>query len=128
MEDWFEQPRILDVAALKSKIVFSSSMAFLVFYITCPDEKAAQNIAQHLLEGRLVACANTFPVKSAYWWQGAMQCDGEWVCIAKTAQNREVEVETAVLKAHPYDLPCIMRFEARANAAYEQWIENETVG
>lgn len=116
------------VQAFKSKTVPFSSMAFLVFYITCPDEKAAQNIAEHLLRGRLVACANIFPIGSMYWWQGAIQRDGEWVCIAKTAQNRAADVEIAVLKVHPYDLPCIMRFEARANAAYEQWIENETVG
>jgi periplasmic divalent cation tolerance protein len=97
-------------------------MPFLVFYITCPTEKSAHDLAQHLLERRLVACANVFPISSAYWWQGAIQQEGEWVCIAKTMKSGERQVEAAVLGIHPYEVPCVMRFEARANAAYEEWI------
>lgn len=99
-----------------------ATMPFLVFYITCPDEPTAYSTAQHLLEHRLVACANIFPIASAYWWQGAIQREGEWVCIVKTGKGWEEKVEAAVQRIHPYEVPCIMRFEARANAAYEQWI------
>jgi len=103
-------------------------MPFLVFYITCPDEPSAQHIAQHLLERRLVACANVFPISSAYWWQGAIQREGEWVCIVKTTKAYEEKVEAAVLGIHPYEVPCVMRFEARANAAYEQWVDKVDEG
>ena len=97
-------------------------MAFLVFYITHPDEATARSISETLLEQRLIACANVFPIQSAYWWEGAVQQDGEWVSILKTRLDLEQALEQAILAIHPYETPCVMRFEAKANAAYEEWV------
>lgn len=99
-------------------------MAFLLFYITHPDETTARRVSGHLLERHLAACANIFPIASAYWWAGAIQQEGEWVSVVKTTRALEAAVEAEVLKIHPYEMPCIMRFEARANADYEKWIED----
>lgn len=98
-------------------------MAFLIFYITYPDEATAQRISNQMVERRLAACANSFPIQSAYWWQGDVQREGEWVTILKTPLELENALEKAILAVHPYETPCIMRLEARANAAYEQWVE-----
>ncbi|MCC6459994.1 MAG: divalent-cation tolerance protein CutA [Saprospiraceae bacterium] len=97
-------------------------MPFLVFYVTCPDEDTARNISQHLLQQRLVACANMFPISSAFWWDGAIQQDREWVALLKTQLALEAALEAEIQGLHPYDTPCILRVEARANAAYEAWI------
>lgn len=99
-------------------------MPFITFYITHPDEACARRITEHLLQERLIACANIFPVSSAYWWNGAIQNDSEWVSVVKTTVGLERELERAVEAIHPYDTPCIMRFETRANAAYEKWIQD----
>ena len=101
-------------------------MTFLVFYTTYPDENTARSIAAQLLNQRLIACANIFPIQSAYWWEGALQQEGEWVAVLKTRLALEQAVEAALLEIHPYETPCIMRFETRANAAYAQWIEEST--
>lgn len=101
-------------------------MAFLVFYTTYPDEITARSITAQLLNQRLIACANIFPIQSAYWWEGAVQQEGEWVAVLKTRLSLEQAVEAALLEIHPYETPCIMRFETRANAAYAQWIEEST--
>jgi periplasmic divalent cation tolerance protein len=97
-------------------------MPFLCCYITHPDEAAARRMAEHLLTERLIACANIFPVTSAYWWQGAVQQENEWVSLVKTSLELEAALESAVQRMHSYEVPCIMRFEARANETYEQWI------
>jgi periplasmic divalent cation tolerance protein len=99
---------------------------FLIFYITHPDEATAKRIADELLERRLAACANIFHIQSAYWWEGAVQHDGEWVSLLKTRTDLESALEVAVRELHPYQTPCIMRYEVRANAAYEQWIIDST--
>ena len=101
-------------------------MAFLLFYITFPDEKTARDISDHLVEQRLAACANIFPISSAYWWQGSVQQEGEWVSIVKTRIDLEQRLEAEVQQLHPYQVPCLMRFEVRANAAYERWILEST--
>ncbi|MFN0036885.1 MAG: divalent-cation tolerance protein CutA [Saprospiraceae bacterium] len=102
-------------------------MPFLVFYVTCPDEATALRISDSLLRQRLAACVHVFPVQSAYRWQGAVQQEGEWVSILKTRAALESVLEKAVQAMHPYEVPCIMRFEARANEAYEKWIEENTL-
>lgn len=102
-------------------------MAFLVFYITHPDEETARSVANHLVERRLAACANIFPITSSYWWQEALQQEREWVSIIKTRIGLEQQLEAEVQKIHPYEVPCLMRLEVRANAAYEAWIEASTL-
>ncbi|MEQ1745526.1 MAG: divalent-cation tolerance protein CutA [Saprospiraceae bacterium] len=101
-------------------------MAFLIFYVTHPDEATARRIGTQLVEERLAACANVFPVSSAYWWDGAVQQDNEWVSVLKTRTELEAALEAAILRIHPYDVPCILRFEACANTGYEQWIRDAT--
>lgn len=101
-------------------------MAFLVFYVTHPNEETARRIAGRMVEERLAACANIFPIQSAYWWHGAVQHEGEWVSILKTRTELETALEQAIRKVHPYEVPCIVRYAARANTDYEQWIRDST--
>ena len=101
-------------------------MAFLLFYVTYPDEDTARKISEQLVEKRLAACANIFPINSAYWWEGAVVQEGECVSILKTRLELEAELELALLAIHPYQVPCLLRFEVRANTAYENWIQEST--
>jgi periplasmic divalent cation tolerance protein len=101
---------------------------FLIFYVTHPDEATARRISESLVERRLAACANVFPIQSAYWWQGGFQREGEWVSILKTSLALESALESAILESHPYETPCITRWEARANAAYEKWVDESAAG
>lgn len=93
-----------------------------IFYITYPDADCAKRVTNALLEQRLVACGNLFPIESAYRWEGALAQEGEWVSVVKTLPNLEQAVEQAVMALHPYQTPCIARWEVRANAAYERWV------
>ncbi len=102
-------------------------MAFLLFYVTYPDEATARRVSEHLVKERLAACANIFPITSAYWWQVAVQHESEWISVLKTRLDLEEELESEIQKIHPYETPCILRFEVRANEAYENWIAAETV-
>ncbi len=97
-------------------------MSFISIYITNQDAAAAQIIADHLIEHKLVACANLFPIKSAYWWQGSVAKEEEWVALVKTVPEKWPQVCEIVESIHPYDTPCIMKTEVEANLAYENWI------
>ncbi len=101
-------------------------MAFLLFYVTHPDEETARRIAGQMVEQRLAACANVFPIQSVYWWEGAVQSEGEWVSILKTSLEREGDLESALRAVHPYQTACFLRFEVRANEDYERWIREST--
>ncbi len=95
---------------------------FALLYVTHPNEETARQLSDLLLKEKLIACANLFPIQSAYWWEGAVQAEGEWVCIMKTTLEAHPLVERRLLELHPYDTPCILKVEVSANAAYEQWI------
>ncbi|MEM1322217.1 MAG: divalent-cation tolerance protein CutA [Bacteroidota bacterium] len=99
-------------------------MSFIVVYITHGTERAAKMIANYLIEKKIVACANIFPITSAYWWKEAIQSDKEWVSIVKTIPEHWEVVQKEVEEVHPYDVPCIMKFDVEANASYAQWIRD----
>ena len=100
-------------------------MHFIIVYITHGTELTAKKIANYLLDKKLVACANIFPISSAYWWKEKIQSEKEWVSIVKTVPELWERLQEEVEAVHPYDVPCIMKIEAEANKAYVNWIRNE---
>ncbi len=97
-------------------------MSFIIIYITHASKENAQQIADHLIEKKMVACANIFPIQSAYWWKGKVENDNEWVSIVKTIPSMWDNLQKEIEHIHPYEVPCIMKIEAEANKAYEEWI------
>jgi len=100
-------------------------MSFIAIYITFGSQESAEKIASQLIEKRLVACYNIFPIASAYWWQQEIQTDNEFVAIVKTSQKMWDKVVKEVERKHPYEVPCIMKIEVTANQAYENWIREQ---
>ena len=97
-------------------------MSFIAIYITHGTERAAKMVANYLVEKKLVACANIFPIESAYWWKENVQQEKEWVSLVKTVPELWDTVKQQVEEIHPYEVPCIMKYEVAANEAYENWI------
>tara|TARA_Y100000310_G_scaffold339842_1_gene433807 strand:- start:27826 stop:28128 length:303 start_codon:yes stop_codon:yes gene_type:complete len=96
-----------------------------LIYITCKDEEEAVKISKHLLEKKLVACSNMHPIRSMYWWEGKIQDDNEVVIIAKTIGKNYNKIKGEVSKIHSYDTPCILKIDAEANEAFQEWIDKE---
>jgi len=101
-------------------------MSFITIYITHATELAATKLSNYLIENKYVACANIFPIKSAYWWDGQINTENEFVSIVKTIPENWESLKTKVEDIHPYEVPCIMKFEVEANEAYEDWIRAST--
>lgn len=103
-------------------------MSFTLIYITNPSVETAENIAHQLLEKKLVACANIFPISSVYWWQGNIESDKEVVLIVKTSNKLLPKVSQFVTSIHPYTTPCILYWQVNANPEYETWIQEQVLG
>jgi periplasmic divalent cation tolerance protein len=92
-------------------------------YITAPPDAAAE-IAQTLVEERLAACVNRVDCESTYRWDGEVHEDSEVILLAKTTDGVYADLERRVTEIHPYDVPCIERFEETdALAAFVEWRE-----
>ena len=96
-------------------------------YITCKDESEARLISKTLLEKKLVACSNFFPIKSMYWWKGEIQDDSEFAIILKTRDENFEKVESEVKKLHSYSVPCIVSWKIEKGSKYYlDWLRAET--
>ena len=98
-------------------------MAFV--YITCKDKKEAKKISRHLLEKRLIACSNIFPIESSYLWKGKIVEDKEYVILGKTIAKNYDKIKKDVKKIHSYSVPCICLLKADTNKEYGDWVNKE---
>jgi len=99
----------------------------ITLYITCKDEEEAKKISKQLLEKRLIACANIFPIQSMYWWKGKIEENKEFAILAKTKEAKYNEIEDEIKKLHDHEVPCIVAFEwKQASESYKDWVNNET--
>jgi len=99
----------------------------IIAYITAPDEKEAKKIGEMLVRERLAACANYFPIKSFFMWQGQYETEKEYVILAKTTEKKFDALKARIIEAHEYELPCILKIIAEANEEYAKWVEERTL-
>ncbi|QLG50821.1 divalent-cation tolerance protein CutA [Natrinema halophilum] len=81
-------------------------------YITAPPD-AADEIAETLVAERLAACVNRLSTTSTYRWEGDVHRDEEVILLAKTTDDAYDDVVARVTEIHPYDVPCLERFDER---------------
>jgi periplasmic divalent cation tolerance protein len=96
---------------------------------TAGSEEEAGRIAAVLVEKQLAACVQVVgPIVSRYRWQGEVEEEREWQCLAKTTGAAYEAVEAAIREVHSYDEPEIIATPIVAGSAgYLAWID-ENVG
>ena len=84
----------------------------------------AERISAMLVERRLAACVQVLgPISSRYRWQGKVERDQEWQCLAKTEAGRYAEAEAAIRETHSYEEPEIIAIPILAGSrGYLGWI------
>jgi periplasmic divalent cation tolerance protein len=97
---------------------------------TFPTRHHADEAAADLIDQRLAACAQIVgPVTATYRWQGKIETSMEWSCTLKTRRDRYDDLEAALRKLHPYDVPQIVAYPmVEADARYLRWIDESLDG
>jgi len=97
----------------------------ILVYTTTGSLEEAEKIAKHLVESKLVACVNYFPVKSIYQWKGKTCCEEEHVLLCKTVERRFNKVKEAIKKLHKYEVPAVFSIKIKeCERKYLQWIQD----
>lgn len=95
----------------------------IIVYIACKDKEQAKTISKKLLEKRLIACANIFPIESLYWWKNKIEEANEFVIIAKTIKTHFEMITDIVKDLHSYDIPLIEQWDVDAvDKDYLDWL------
>ncbi len=99
------------------------SVALVELLVTCVDEAEANMIRSALLEQRLIACGNTWPISSAYRWHESVEQAAEVMLLAKTTTDRVAEATSTIVQIHSYEVPAISVLEVTAGTPeYERWV------
>lgn len=89
-------------------------------YITAPPD-VATDLARLLVDERLAACVNRIDCQSIYRWEGEIANEEEVILLAKTTDERYGDLVERVIEAHPYDVPCVERFEDVPTESFAAW-------
>ena len=94
---------------------------------TVDSQDAADRIIARVLDAKLAACVQVFPVTSHYVWQGERRRETELLLQMKTKSADWDALCEAIRAEHPYDTPEIVRTPVEAgDARYLQWIDDVT--
>lgn len=96
-------------------------------YVTVGSAEEGATIARAVVTERLAACANLLPpVRSFYWWNGALQDDAEHVLVLKSREDRVEALTARIRELHSYEVPCVVALPIEAgNPAYLSWLGEE---
>jgi periplasmic divalent cation tolerance protein len=91
---------------------------------TAGSAEEAERIGRELVGKRLAACVQTIgPIVSRYRWQGKVEEEQEWQCLAKTEAALYDAVEATIRALHSYDEPEIIAIPILTGSrGYLDWI------
>ncbi len=98
---------------------------FSIVYITAGSLEEARRIGRALVDERLAACANIFPITSIFRWKDNVDENCEFGIVVKTKTAKVEQIEKRVRELHSYEIPCVVSFGIdNGSAAYLKWIED----
>lgn len=101
---------------------------FSIIYITAGSMDEAKSIGRTLVEERLAACANIFPITSIFRWKDNIEEAGEFGIIVKTRTDKVKDIENRVRQIHSYEVPCIVSFKIGSGSEdYLKWIGESVI-
>jgi periplasmic divalent cation tolerance protein len=101
---------------------------YAVVITTCPNEEIAKKIAGILLEKKLAACIQLFPINSYYFWKGEICNDNEITLFIKCNQTFYGKIEESIIENHPYEVPEIIMLPIIDGLnKYLGWIDEENM-
>ena len=97
-------------------------MEITIFYIPIGSESEAIDLGDLVIGTKLAACSNVFPITSAFPWNGNLEKENEFVLILKTIPSLTDSLRIFIEGNHPYEIPCILSWNAEVNDSYGKWM------
>ena len=99
---------------------------YVVVLVTVPNREEAEKIAQHLLDERLIACANIIgPVSSLFRWKGKIEKAKEYILLLKSRLELFEKLSEKVKVLHSYKVPEIIAVPIiKGSQAYLEWLNS----
>lgn len=97
---------------------------YVVVIVTTANRQEAEKIAYHLLNEKLIACANIIgPVSSFFHWTGKIESAEEYLMLMKSRKDLFSKLSDAVKALHSYEVPEIIAIPiVDGSKAYMAWL------
>lgn len=96
-------------------------------YVTFPSKKSARKVIEKLLKKGLIACANVIKAESHYTWKNKVEQQDECIAFLKTKSTHWKKLKKSILKYHPYETPCILKFKLESEKSFQEWLEKNVI-
>lgn len=94
---------------------------------TLHKKEDAARIGKGLLQQRLIACYNLWPIESAYWWKGEILEEPETMMLLKTQSKHFDNIANYIKTESGYEVPDIFSLQPdQTHPAFDNWVETET--
>jgi len=98
---------------------------YSIIISTFSDKESAKITAKMLVEQRLAACVQLFPIESIYLWKDKITEDDEIVLLIKSKTELFEEIATFIKKSHSYEVPEIIQIPITDGLPqYLNWIDD----
>ncbi len=102
-------------------------MSPVLVTVSCPSASEAAAIVREVVQRRLAAAGQTWPITSTYWWHGELVNRQEVTVLFKTVEARVEEVMDAIGALHSYETPSIAVIPVtRTGPGVEGWLGDST--
>ena len=98
---------------------------YIMVFVTTANKAEAEKIAQALLDGQLIACANIInPVTSFFYWSGKVERAEECLVVMKSRMDLFGKLTEKLKGLHSYEVPEILAVPiVEGSAAYFNWMD-----
>ncbi|MHB8146685.1 MAG: divalent-cation tolerance protein CutA [Vulcanimicrobiaceae bacterium] len=98
-----------------------------VVITTAANAGDAETLARLLLEKKLAACVQVYPIKSYYTWKGDVKSDDEHILLVKAKAADYSTIEATIKDKSTYDVPEVVQVPiTNGSSAYLAWIDEVT--
>ena len=96
----------------------------ILIFVSFENKEDADKAANHLIDQKLAACVEIFPVQNYYVWKGEKVAADEVSGIIKTDDGYFEKVKEALSKILSYEIPQIIEVKAEnVNESYLKWLK-----
>jgi periplasmic divalent cation tolerance protein len=97
-------------------------------YTTCENEKEAKLLGKLIIDKKMGACVDYWPINSMYNWEGKFEEVSQVMLMITTLEHKLEEVSDLISKHHSYSTPLIAGVDIRRmNRAYKEWMAEKIV-
>ena len=83
----------------------------------------AKGLGELIIEKKIAACVDFWPISSCYNWKGSMMCASQAMLLVTTFEAKLEDVNQIISEHHSYSIPLIAGVDVRRiNHPYKEWM------